>query len=235
MPTVTAPVLFSVSDTTLKILRNFGSLHNELLLLEGKQQHTHLKSKSILAVAELPEAWPQETGIFNMTQFLGVLSTYKAPTIRFDEKALVILDPAQPEMFSSLDYGDPSVIGATEQKSFPHEGSSVEFTLSDAAFASLKKNASLLDLKYLTITISKGGKVQLVARGESGSKGWQSNIVAETVNDASFTHTSKYMIEHFTMLLDGGYRVRVADWPYAYFIHKTLPVTYYVAQKKKGE
>jgi hypothetical protein len=229
--------VFQVTDPTQKILRNFAGLSSQLLLLAGQRQYTHLKSKSILAVADLPEAWPKQTGIFDMTRFLGVLSTYPKPSIRLDDDVIRVFESTSPDRFSELTYADPTTIEATPQKEFPHENPAVEFTLAQSDLASLKKNASLMNLQVLTIVVKKG-KVTLAAVGETGSaNAWKSNIAPEhiVVTDGEFEKTLRFQVEHIILLAEGDYTVRVSDWAYAYFIHKALPLSYYVAQKQKKE
>ena len=35
------------------------------------------------------------------------------------------------------------------------------------------------------------------------------------------------------MLLDGDYTVALADWRYAYFANRDMPVSYYIAEQVK--
>jgi hypothetical protein len=227
-------VLFQVTDPTQKILRNFAGISSQLLLLEGKRQYTHLKSKGILAVADLPEDWPKQTGIFNMSRFLGVLSTYQKPTIDLTEDVIRVFDPTAPHRSTELTYADPTTIEFV-QKEFPHDNPAVEFTLSEMDLTSLKKNASLLNLQVLAVKVDKG-KVTLSGAGESGTaNAWKSNIAAAdiTVHDATFSKTLRFKVEHVILFAEGDYTVGVADWEYGYFAHKTLPLAYYVAQKLK--
>lgn len=225
---------FPVSETTQKILRNFASFNTGLLLNEGQAQHTHLKSKSILAVAQLPEAWPKQTGIYNMNEFLGVLSTFKSPSIEFAEDRFTIFDPANPDLSTEYPMADPTVIGATNQAEFPHDEPKVEFTVTQDEFNSLKKTAALMSLLVVQVTVKKG-VVTLAASGETTAKAWKRVIPADRVKvaDASFDKTVKFSVEHIVLLLDGEYTIQLADWPYGYFGHKTMPVGYYIAQQKK--
>ncbi len=225
--------MFAVSDTTQKILRNFAAFNAQLLLTEGQKQHTHLKSKSVLASAELPEAWPKQTGIYNMNEFLGVMSTFGKPGIEFGDDKLTIFDPANPDL--SIDYpmADPTVIGATAQGDFPHDDAKAVFTFTADEFASLKKTASLMSLLVVSVTVKKGA-VTLSATGETSAKAWKRTIPADRVKaDPTFEKTAKFSVEHITLLESGEYTVSISDWAYGYFAHKTLPLAYYIAQQKK--
>ena len=226
--------MFAVSDTTQKILRNFAAFNAQLLLTAGQKQHTHLKSKSVLVSAELPEAWPEQTGIYNMNEFLGVMSTFSKPSVTFDGEKLSLFDPANPDL--SIDYpmADPTVIGATAQGDFPHDNAKAEFTFTADEFSSLKKTASLMGLLVISITVKKGA-VTLAATGETGTKAWKRTIPADRVKvtDETFEKTAKFSIEHIVLMEQGDYTISISDWAYGYFAHKTLPLAYYIAQQKR--
>ena len=85
--------LFQVNETTRRILENFSSISNEVLLLKGKRQKTvQLPSRAILVLAEFPEPWPRETGISDLKQFLSILSLFERPALDFKADAMVVTD-----------------------------------------------------------------------------------------------------------------------------------------------
>ena len=52
---------YTISDATLKILKNFSVISSSVLLRKGATQRTVSPSKSIMAIAEFETPWPLET------------------------------------------------------------------------------------------------------------------------------------------------------------------------------
>ncbi len=236
MATATSAPVFAVSDVTTKILKNFSSISNSVLLGEGKKQKTVLQSRAVFAIAEFPEAWPRETGIYDLNTFLGDLSAYDKPTLDFKDEGMVIAASGSSRYKTLYRYSDPSTIMAIGDKTFPKDNPSVEFSLSNFDLSQLKKHTSLLKLEAFTITV-KDGAVLIAAKDakNSSSHGFRMEIpkAEVTMHDKSFSRTIPFKVEHLGMLLDGNYIVALSDWRYAYLTNQDVPVSYYVTEQTK--
>lgn len=218
---------FKVSKSTSKILKNFAGISNSILLTEGQTQKTIQSSKSVLAVAELPEAWPHETGIFNLNMFLGVLSLFESPEIAFGDDSMTI---SQGKSRIKYRYSDPSTILVPPSKTLPNSNPSVEFTLGDA-LVQLNKSCSMLELPSIRIRVTAGDvTVEASDAKNPASHTFAYDVPSEevTLHDASFSTDITFKQEHLAMLLDGNYRVALANWKYGYFVHQSEPVSYYI-------
>ena len=222
-----------ISAVTRTILRNFLALSNSLLLVEGRRQQTRYGT-AVLAVAELPDVWPQrETAIYDLASFLRVLSDYTTPSIQCEHHAMVISEPTSMQKVTYR-YSDPTTIRYVSPKSFPHDHPSVEFTLSGTALAQLKKKATILKLTTMLVRVDQGQVVITVSDPRiPTSHAFDITIPAEatTVHDPKFSKSFRFGTEHILLLLKGSYAVTLADWPYGFFAHKTIPVSYYIATK----
>ena len=61
-----------LSEKTLSLLKNFGSINQSILFKEGNKLRTISVMKNILAEAEIAEDIPQDFGIYDLNQFLNV-------------------------------------------------------------------------------------------------------------------------------------------------------------------
>jgi hypothetical protein len=219
---------FQVSPTVTKILKNFSGIADSILLVEGKTQRTIAPGKSVLAIAEFPEAWPHETGIYNLSTFLGTLSFYKSPGIEFGEDRMTI---SENRSRTAYRYSDPSTIFTPPNKTLPTADPAVKFTLSAADLNLLTQVASTLKLNTITVSVNNGDVTLLTADAKNPAGHTQQIDVdpsAITVNTPGFSATLAFKTEHIAMLLDGAYTVSVSKWPYGYFQHTTEPVSYFI-------
>ena len=81
-----------LSDNTLSVLKNFASINSGVVLKPGKAQKTISPEKSILVEATLEDDIPTEFGIYDLNQFLGIITTLKNPDITFGENQVVLND-----------------------------------------------------------------------------------------------------------------------------------------------
>lgn len=222
---------FVVSEKTRNILKNFAGISNSMVLAPGKTQRTIAKGKSVLALAELPDAWPQETAIYDLNRFLASLSIFKTPTITFTETAMDIRDGGS---HIGYRYSDPTTIQAATNKTLPKADPSVKFTLTEAGLEQIEKAAALLELDLVSVVVENGRTVALEASNAANPAShrytWEvaSGDIVIPVEDSDFSRTLAFSTEHIGMLMAGAYEVSVSTWPYGYFEHKTEPVSYFI-------
>ena len=77
---------YEVSESTLKILKNFSGISDSVRLRPGTTQRTVSAAKSMMAIAEFEESWPMETPIYQLPELINNLTSYDRPTLTFEEK-----------------------------------------------------------------------------------------------------------------------------------------------------
>ena len=235
MSTATATPTFTLTDTTQRVLKNFAQISTSLLLREGTEQKTVNASKSVLAIAQLPTAWPQETAVYQLPELLANLSAYTDPVLEFEEKNFIVRGSNSPSHVV-YPYSDPSVVMAAPNKTFDVSDPVAQFTLPEKAVAEIKKLAAINNLPTIVIEAnSDKGTIVVKPHDEKNpaSRVYSYPVHADKGSIASLTATItfKFKREHFDLLMDGGYNVSIGSkWPYAYFTHVTEPVSYFVVQ-----
>lgn len=222
---------YTVSGTVQKILKNFAGISGQILLAEGKTQKTVAQGKSVLAIAEFPDAWPQETGIYDLDKFLGILSLDSKPEIEFGDESMVVRSGASSVTYR---YSDPSTILVPPAKTLATTDPAVEFTLSEATLSRLGKVVSMLDLDLVVFSVDvKGTEKTVTVRGKDSKNpvSHKAEIVVpseDIVAHRDFTGDRNFKSEHFKMLMDGAYTVALSTWSYGHFTHKSEPVSYFI-------
>jgi hypothetical protein len=226
----------NISPVTQEILKNFSKISDHIILNPGTTQRTLLQSKSVFAIAELPEAWPQETAIYRLQLFTQVLAQFDKPSISFGADGMTVFQEVGTKLRHKHRFSDATTIEAAPARTLPSDNPAIELTVSSYTMGVIKKNAALLKLTHFTVVV-ENGDVKFVASDPKipNSHEFEIGIHASdvTVHDASFSRSLRFSVEHFGYLLDGDYIMALKDWKYAYFTNKAVPVSYFVAEDKQ--
>lgn len=233
---MTATPTYTLTDSTQRILKNFATISTSMLLREGQTQKTMSASKSILAIAQLETAWPQETAVYQLPELLSNLSVFDNPSLEFEDKNFIIRGSQSPSHVV-YPYSDPSVVVAPPEKSFDLSNPSAVFTLTGKVVAEIKKLSAINNLP--TVVIDADADKQTIIVKPQDEKNPSSRVYSYPVHSTpehitSLTQTAecKFKREHFDLLMEGGYTVTVGAWPYVYFQHQTEPVSYFIVLQK---
>lgn len=72
-----------LSPDTINILKYFSTIISNIVISPGSNISTMTMNKNIIASAPVIEEFPQEFGIYNLPEFLNVLSLFKDPELLF--------------------------------------------------------------------------------------------------------------------------------------------------------
>ena len=105
--------MMKVSKPTLDTFKNFASINTNLLVREGQTLSTVSNSMNILCRAAVTETFPREFAIYDLNQFLSLLTMDEDADLEFgDESVTVKTGVGKFEFF----YAEPSVIKRTRQR-----------------------------------------------------------------------------------------------------------------------
>ena len=79
-----------ISSQTLQVLKNFASINPNLLVKPGNVLSTISTNKNIFAKATVAESFPASFAIYDMQQFLGVISIFEDPDFTFGESSVTV-------------------------------------------------------------------------------------------------------------------------------------------------
>ena len=121
-----------LSDNTKEILKNFSEINPNLKITPGKEIKTISTMKNILATAGVEEEFPQDIAIYDLSEFLGMLSLFNKPTFTFDEKFMTINEEGTSTK-SRYYFADESIL-TTPQEDVKMPATEVEFTLTQTTY-----------------------------------------------------------------------------------------------------
>ena len=80
-------VKMKLSGETVDVLKNFSNINQNILIKEGTQLRTMSTMKNILAEAPIKETFPREFGIYDLNEFLGVLTLVNDAELEFNSES----------------------------------------------------------------------------------------------------------------------------------------------------
>lgn len=145
-----------LSQSTISILKTFASINSNILLSPGKTLTTIAVAQNIFANAVIDEEIPNEFGIYNLAEFLGAISLFKEPEIKFSEKFVTISD-AQNTSYSLKYVGADKTILVFPEREVKIPQFDVEFPLSNEQLSAIQKGATVIGAPDILVNGSESG------------------------------------------------------------------------------
>ena len=140
-----------LSDNTVNILKNFSTINQNILVKEGSQLRTMSTMKNILGEAGITETFPRDFGIYDLNEFLGVLSLVKDAEVNFDDSHLIVRGgKTQIKYF----YSDPSIL-TTPPETFNAPECDVTINISQETLTNVLKSSAVMQLPDVVMTPGK--------------------------------------------------------------------------------
>ena len=213
-----------ISDNTKEILKNFSEINPNLMITPGKEIKTISTMKNILATAGVEEDFPQDIAIYDLSEFLGMMSLFSKPTFTFDEKFMTINEEGTSTK-SKYFFADASIL-TTPQKDVKMPDTEVEFTLTEADLIKVKKAAAMLQLPDISVK-SNDGDIMMSAIDKKNETA-NTYGVKVGVCDTNKSFDFHFKTEHLKML-PGDYNVYISSKLISNFRHKNKTLQYWVA------
>ena len=148
-----------LNKVTHDILKNFSEINTNILIKPGSELNTISTMRNIFAKATITESFDNEFGIYDLNEFLSVVSSLDKPSLTLQDKYMTISTEGSKSKAKYF-YSDPSVI-VSPKKDVNMPESDVTFTLSESNLAQLQKMAAILKAPDLALVGTKGGDVVL--------------------------------------------------------------------------
>tara|TARA_Y100001937_G_scaffold62614_1_gene85911 strand:- start:221 stop:889 length:669 start_codon:yes stop_codon:yes gene_type:complete len=212
-----------ISEATKSILKNFSDINQNLLVKPGSELKTISTMKNILATAKVEEEFTTEFGIYDLSEFLGVLSLFKRPTFSFEEKHIGIAEDGTSTKTNYF-FSDPAVL-VTPQKDIKMPECEVNFVLTHADLANVKKAAAVMQLPDISIH-SNSGDIMLTATDKKNDT--SNNYSVKVGDNASDKFDFHFKTENLK-LIEGDYDVAISSKNISHFKHKSKEIQYWIA------
>lgn len=217
-----------LSEKTLKVLKTFADINSSLLFRKGTLQKTLHIDDVIIVNADLPDDFPVEFGIYDLSEFLANYSTMNNPDLTFSDTYLTMKDD---NISLKYFYCAPNLIRNADKNL-----SKLDFTKPDAtfqldqnSFAKLMKVGQLNGFTHLTVNGADGvlTATMLVPGNDS------SNSVTYEISDYDGNPFEVSFAVEYLKLIPAKYTVDFLKIGLARFTSEDGTLTYYIATHKK--
>jgi len=218
-----------LSNETLSVLKNFGAINQGILFKKGKTLKTVSSHKNILAEVTIKEDIPAEFGVYDLNNFLSVVSLHKDdPTFDFDDKHVVICGN---KGRSKIKYRfcEPTMIVTPPEKQLTMPTAEISFSLTAEDFDWIMRAASVLSSPQVAIE-SDGKKVSIVTLDLQNDSAHTDSLELADGNGAKYRMVFK--TENLSKILAGAYDVSISSKGISHFQHKNVPLQYWITTEQ---
>jgi len=215
-----------LSNETLSVLKNFGNINQGIYFKQGKTLKTVSSHKNILAEATIKEDVPANFGVYDLNNFLSVVSLHKDdPSFEFDEKHVVIVGN---KGRSKIKYRfcEPTMIVTPPEKQFVMPNAEINFTLSAEDFDWILRAASVLSSPHIAID-SDGKKISVVTLDLQNDSAHTDSL--EITDGSGDKFRMIFKTENISKLMPGSYSVSISSKGVSHFKNNNVPLQYYVS------
>jgi len=210
-----------INQNTLDILKNFSEINTNILIKPGTELSTISTMRNIFAKATIAEAFDSEFGVYDLNEFLAVVSSLNKPELNLQDKFMTISAEGSKSKVKYF-YSDPSVIvSPTKEVNMPE--ADVTFSLSQANLTQLQKMAAILKTPDLALEGTKGGDIVLKVCDKKNDTSNNFDIVVG--ENATADYTFYFKVENMKMI-SGDYDVSVSSKSISHFKNTKLPIEY---------
>lgn len=214
-----------LSTNTMNVLKNFSVINEGIFIKQGNVVETISKQKNILARAELSENFEQEFGIYDLNNFLGVLSLQKDnPEIEFDDKNILIKGFSGKSQMKYRKAAKEMILVPPDKK-INMVDPEISFSLTAEEIAWVTRVANQLSSPNIAF-VSDGTKLQIESYDAKDDSS-HTNTTDLSANVAEKKYRMIFATENLKFM-EGSYDVKIASKGIAHFKNTTLPIEYWV-------
>lgn len=215
-----------LSNETLGILKNFGSINSGIFLNQGTILKTVSTHKNILAQATIPDDIPSSFGIYDLNEFLSVLSLHKDDlNLDFDSKNIVISGKGGR---SKIKYRscEAKMLVVPPEKPISMPDPEIEFELSAEDFRWILDAANVLGSPNISIC-SDGEKVTVNTVDLSNDSAHTESLEI-TSKSSEYKFNMIFKTENISKILLGAYDVKISSKGISHFSNKKMSLEYWI-------
>ena len=220
-----------LSNFTMQVLKNFASINSNIVIKEGNTITSIAEARNVVGSATVAETFPQEFGIYDLSEFLSVVGLVGTPKLTFKDTHVVISDAAGRANVKYF-FSDPeNLVQPTKQIAMPDPN--ITFTLDQSTLNSLKRAASALGHSEVSIS----GSRSLITLSVLDKDNVTSNVYSIDVPGSADTDTFNFIINiNNIKVIPADYKVDISSRLISSFTSLNLEkeIKYWIALEKSS-
>ena len=224
-----------LSQYTQTVLKNYASINTNQVFNGGDRISTLAPARNILSSVKLDVEFPEPFGVYDLNEFLSVVSLVDEPEIKFEDKYAVIGDSTGRTKIKYF-FTDTDMLIAPDDnmisKAMDMSDFEVEFTFDADTISRVKRAQSALGHQTLSITSGDGSVVLSVTDKDNPT----SNSFAIEVPGKSQSDSFNFLISLSNLrMIQGDYEVGISKTKMSRFKHTEQDIIYWIACEKTSE
>jgi hypothetical protein len=213
-------VKMKLTNETKEVLKNFSTINTNLVIKEGSKISTMSAMKNIIANATVKEIFPKEFAIYDLNEFLAVISLFDKPELDFQDDFVVITGDNSKDKVTYW-YSDPSVV-TSPTKEIIMPSKEITYNFSSSTLAEVQRAASVIGAPDMVL---ENGKLKVTDKKNSTANNYETDVAVDE-NDADYKFWFK--VENLK-IIPGTYDVEVSSKNISRFKNSNLDVEYFIA------
>jgi hypothetical protein len=209
-----------LSNETKEILKNFSTINQNLVIKEGSKISTMSAMKNIIANASVTEKFPQEFAIYDLNEFLAVISLFDKPELDFKDDFVIITGEGSKDKVTYW-YSDPSVV-TTPQKEITMPSVEVSYKLSSSTLSEVQRAASVIGAPDMLL---ENGNLKVTDKKNGTANDYETPLDIDK-NDSKYKFWFK--VENLK-IISGTYDVEMSEKKISRFKNTSVDVEYFIA------
>ena len=135
---------------TIEVLGNFVQINPSIIVCAGSEIRSISNLEHILAKYKCTEVFPTEFAIYDLSEFLNVVSLFENPILEFDNDQYVTIRSGS--KYSKYYFSNPEITlkrAPNTDVKFP--GADIQFGLSESDVKGIRKASNILNLEDINI------------------------------------------------------------------------------------
>ncbi len=217
-----------LSENTLSILKNFSTINTGLFFRKGNTLRTMNQGKSILAEATIDETIPTDFGIYDLNQFLAIVSLHKSSPELTIQGSNAIIEGGRSKIVYRCCAEE--TIKGRPTKGITVPSDDISFTLVEDDFNWVMRASSVLKSPNIAV-VGDRGKI-FINTFDAGNDA----EAADSFEVSTYTGDPVYFefkTENWKMV-SGTYKVTISKQGIASFENTSRKITYWIALESKS-
>ena len=217
-------------NNTMEVIRNFGTINQNLVFRKGNILRTIADAKNVLAMATLDEEFPQDFGIYDVNEFIGAFNLIEDGAVHYQDKHMVI---ANGKSSINYFYSDIEMLTNPPEKDLQVPDPEVTFNLTQDILSQLRKASSALGHKSVIIGSTENDSVTLSIVDPKNMTSNEYTIEVDGVWHEDTQSNTRLSINIDNLkLLPGDYTVEVSNKLISKFTNVSKQIQYWIALEK---
>lgn len=199
-----------ITPRFIEVLKNYSIINPSILFMPGGEVSTISPLKNILSIATIDETIPQKFSIYDLNEFIGIVSIMDDPQAEFTQNQIILKSGRKSVKYTM---GSPDTFECSPYENIDVDEDDIiaKFNLNYSDFSNIIKACSILKNKHLTI---EGNEGQLEIKSID-NKNKTSSTYAINLNDKAIKLSS----ESFRRMFDID-NFKIMNRDYVVSIHK---------------